>query len=347
MVDAAGLELAPVGVLPLAPPGRPILHFSREKDEREEDRGQGQIEDEERSQSPYHRQHFADRGRDESGPQVGQSSREQRAQDAAVPSAPPPGYVNPELVPRPTMHPTKVTHAPTIDAVLDEAEWKGAEVLTDFLQQLPNTGMPARFRTEVRVLYDADHLYISAENFDPEPGRAISAGLERDFQTPDSDIFGVALDTFHDRRNAFAFQFNPIGGRMDGQVANENQYNGDGSTVAFTMTQTPANSASVIVAISGVVQDPTNYTVSGTTLTFSTAPPTGTNNISCRYLGLPTATTGTASVVNATNGIIVNNATISASYTIPSGSNAMSTGPVSVASGVTVTIPSGSRWAVI
>ena len=145
------------------------------------------------------------------------------AQDAAASSAPPSGYVNPELVPRPTMHPTKVTHAPTIDAVLDEAEWKGAEVLTDFRQQLPNTGMPARFRTEVRVLYDADHLYISAENFDPEPGRAISAGLERDFQTPDSDIFGVALDTFHDRRNAFMFAINPAGGVRDEQVFNDSR----------------------------------------------------------------------------------------------------------------------------
>ena len=107
-------------------------------------------------------------------------------------------------------------------------------------------------------------------------------------------------------------------------------FSGNGSTTVFTMSQTPANSASVIVAISGVVQDPANYTVSGTTLTFSTAPPSGTNNISCRYLGLPTTTQGTASVLNATNGIIVNNATIAASYTIPSGSNAMSAGPVKI-----------------
>ena len=124
-------------------------------------------------------------------------------------------------------------------------------------------------------------------------------------------------------------------------------FSGNGSTVAFTMTQTPANSASAIVAISGVVQDPSTYTVSGTTLTFSTAPPSGTSNISARYIGLPGNISGTASVINATNGIIVNNQTISASYTIPSGSNAMSTGPVSVASGVVVTVPSGSRWAVI
>jgi len=130
-------------------------------------------------------------------------------------------------------------------------------------------------------------------------------------------------------------------------VISYQDFSGTVSQTVFTMSVTPANSESVIVAISGVVQDPSTYTVSGTTLTFSAAPPSGTNNISCRYLGLPTTTTGTAAVVNATNGIIVNNQTISASYTVPSGSNAMSTGPVSVASGVTVTVPSGSRWAVI
>ena len=67
-------------------------------------------------------------------------------------------------------------------------------------------------------------------------------------------------------------------------------FSGNGSTTAFTMNTNPANSASVLVAINGVVQDPVNYTVSGTTLTFSTAPATGTNNISCRYLGVPSTT---------------------------------------------------------
>lgn len=54
-----------------------------------------------------------------------------------------------------------------------------------------------------------------------------------------------------------------------------------------------------------------------------------------------------SSVLNAANGIVVNNATVSVDYSIPSGSNAMSAGPVTVASGITVTIPSGSVWAII
>ena len=130
-------------------------------------------------------------------------------------------------------------------------------------------------------------------------------------------------------------------------VITAEDFSGTGSQTVFTMSVTPANSESVIIAISGVVQDPSNYTVSGTTLTFSTAPPLGTNNISCRYLALPTVTSGTAAVVNATNGIIVNNSQIAASYTIPSGSNALSVGPVTAGVGAVVTVPSGSRYIVL
>lgn len=49
----------------------------------------------------------------------------------------------------------------------------------------------------------------------------------------------------------------------------------------------------------------------------------------------------------AINGLVVNNATINISYSLPSGYNAMSAGPVTVASGITVTVPSGSTWTVV
>jgi len=65
------------------------------------------------------------------------------------------------------------------------------------------------------------------------------------------------------------------------------QFSGNGSTTAFTLTYAPASTSSIIVAVSGVVQNPNTYSCIGTTLTFSGAPPTGTNNISVLYLGLP------------------------------------------------------------
>jgi hypothetical protein len=54
-----------------------------------------------------------------------------------------------------------------------------------------------------------------------------------------------------------------------------------------------------------------------------------------------------ATAMVATNGLLVNSATVSVNYTIPTGSNAMSTGPISVDSGAVVTVPSGSRWMIL
>lgn len=65
------------------------------------------------------------------------------------------------------------------------------------------------------------------------------------------------------------------------------QFSGTGSQTAFTLTYAPASTTSIIVAVSGVVQNPNTYGCIGTTLTFTGAPPSGTNNISILYLGLP------------------------------------------------------------
>ena len=47
-----------------------------------------------------------------------------------------------------------------------------APVIENFTQHQPATGAPARFRTEVRLMYDEDNLYIGAINFDPDPAAA-------------------------------------------------------------------------------------------------------------------------------------------------------------------------------
>jgi hypothetical protein len=67
------------------------------------------------------------------------------------------------------------------------------------------------------------------------------------------------------------------------------------------MTVAPANTSSIIVAITGVLQDPSTYSVSGTTLTFSAAPPSGTSNISVRYLGIPASGVTTTAYRTVTN----------------------------------------------
>lgn len=66
-------------------------------------------------------------------------------------------------------------------------------------------------------------------------------------------------------------------------------FTGTGSLSVFTMSTAPASTSSMLVSVTGVVQEPSTYSVSGNTLTFSQAPPAGTGNISIRYLGIPAA----------------------------------------------------------
>lgn len=63
-----------------------------------------------------------------------------------------------------------------------------------------------------------------------------------------------------------------------------------------------------------------------------------------RWIRLSTTSTSSAT---ATNGIFINSASVSASYTIASGYNALSAGPVTLAAGVTVTVSTGQRWVIL
>lgn len=75
--------------------------------------------------------------------------------------------------------------------------------------------------------------------------------------------------------------------------------------------------------------------------------PTTIYTSNAKYLYTPSTGELAAPVNNSTNGINVNSQTVSASYTIASGSNGFSVGPITVASGQSVTVTSGSRWVVI
>lgn len=108
-----------------------------------------------------------------------------------------------------------------IDGLLDETCWKGAEPLANFVQRLPAEGSPATQPTEVRLLFDAENLYVGAELTDAEPGRIIALEMKEDGSLDNDDLFGLMLDTFHDRRNAFYFEANPNGARGDALIYDE------------------------------------------------------------------------------------------------------------------------------
>ena len=92
-------------------------------------------------------------------------------------------------------------------------------MITGFVQARPDRGHPASEHTEVRILYDDHALYVGVELRDREPDKLVIPSLEQDFETGNSDIFGISLDTFLDRRNAFMLLVNPKGAEVFSPVA--------------------------------------------------------------------------------------------------------------------------------
>ena len=104
--------------------------------------------------------------------------------------------------------------------------------MSDFLQQEPHEGEAATERTEVWLFFDQKNIYVSARCLDDEPNTIVANEMRRDsFNIMQNDNFAVIFDTFHDRRNGFLFQTNPVGGLFDGYVTDERNLNRDWNTV--------------------------------------------------------------------------------------------------------------------
>jgi hypothetical protein len=120
----------------------------------------------------------------------------------------------------PTVRAARVAGEISLDGVLSESGWAGASPVSDFTQREPREGAPATERTEVRVLYDDNALYIGARLYDSSPD-SIRAQLARRDRITSSDRFVVFLDCYHDRRTGFFFGINAAGTLYDGTLYND------------------------------------------------------------------------------------------------------------------------------
>ncbi len=128
--------------------------------------------------------------------------------------------VAPPTVAPTTVRAARVTEPPVIDGRGDDAVWREAMVITQFRQARPTEGGEARFRTEARVAYDPDHLYVLVRAFDPHPDSIVGLLSRRDDQTASDQII-LMLDSWHDRRSGFEFAVNPAGVKADYAIYND------------------------------------------------------------------------------------------------------------------------------
>ena len=115
----------------------------------------------------------------------------------------------------------------SLDGRVDEASWGRAIPITDFTQQEPVEGGVPSQKTEVRVLFDEDALYISAILYD-DPEGIVAYQMQRDAFLMTDDRFMWILDTFNDGRTGYFFEINPNGLMGDGLISGGGRGGGGG-----------------------------------------------------------------------------------------------------------------------
>lgn len=125
----------------------------------------------------------------------------------------------------------------SVDGKLDEPDWAASTPITRILQREPHPGQPATEKTELRLLYDADNLYIGVTCFDAEARKIIATQMARDADLSTDDRVEILLDTFRDQRNAFYFATNPAGALVDGLVIENGNLNRDWDAIWQVRTQ--------------------------------------------------------------------------------------------------------------
>lgn len=113
---------------------------------------------------------------------------------------------------------SRIVDEPKIDGLLNDSCWENAEIATDFIQLSPNPLAPASQKTDVKVVYTNEAIFISAMMYDSAPDSIMNQLTERD-GFGNSDWFGVWFSCFNDGINAFEFFVTPQGVQMDAQVS--------------------------------------------------------------------------------------------------------------------------------
>jgi hypothetical protein len=127
--------------------------------------------------------------------------------------------------PRPVANATLRKGEITIDGRLDEAAWAAATPITEFIQSFPDEGKPPSQKTELRILYDANAIYIGARMYDSLGAKGVRSVLARRDQLLNlngngnltSDRISLVFDTFRDKNSRTWFELNPAGVKGDHQ----------------------------------------------------------------------------------------------------------------------------------
>lgn len=106
----------------------------------------------------------------------------------------------------------------TIDGKFIESSWADAPIATDFLERNPTEGKQPRFKTEVRILFDDNNIYVLGHCFDSRPDSILTQLGERDDDL-NADLFSISFDTYNQMLDAFTFSVSASGVQSDSRIS--------------------------------------------------------------------------------------------------------------------------------
>ena len=107
-----------------------------------------------------------------------------------------------------------------VDGKGSEESWINANIATDFLELNPTEGNPPRFKTDVKVIFDDNNIYILAYCFDDNPDSIFTQLGERDDRL-NADKFTISFDTYSKKLDAFTFAVTASGVQSDSRISDE------------------------------------------------------------------------------------------------------------------------------
>ena len=127
--------------------------------------------------------------------------------------------VNYAQEPKKTYQTKFVEEHPVIDGFLDDTAWQGMPIATDFVMFSPGSGTPEpeNLRTDVKVVYDDEAIYIGAYLHDDEP-ETIPIEFKMRDEFGNADFFGIALNPQNDGINQTEFFVMSSGNQNDAKV---------------------------------------------------------------------------------------------------------------------------------
>jgi hypothetical protein len=150
----------------------------------------------------------------------------------------PPAPVAPEVITRgangqATVRALKLSSPLKVDGLLDDDVYAREKPFGGLIQVTPRYGEEQTERSDVWIMYDDTHIYVTCKCYDSAPpGEWIVNELRRDTNgLRQNDHFGAMFDTFYDRRSGFGFYTNPLGARADYSVVDEGGPNSDWNPV--------------------------------------------------------------------------------------------------------------------